>query len=285
MKKLFTIIIATSLVCAYSTWFAVEQFDDCKIVLNGPQAAFESMKNGITFTSLLDEKTLQQALTNLHNYCTWKVWWAESYYLFDHLLDLWFRKLDAYPDATLRYNLDANTKWKLWQDLVTRFADPSQKATPEQIQQAFASYRPWYEAEWSTYSTSSSCDISNIERLSLRWRYRAVCEIASCMSLVPWIVTQNIGGNWSASMLNTRGPCTESDWVVVGRYMQELAYIKQLSARASIRTITNLVEQYTQNYFVWTRWQNLYHQFSSFDQNLQFVNRKVQEWTPVCAAK
>ncbi len=285
MKKILAFIILIGVICTSSIWFAADQFDDCKIVLNGPEAAFENIKNGINFTSLLDENAVQQALTNLHNYCNWKVWGAESYYLFDHLLDLWFRKLDAYPDATLRYNLEPDMKWKLRQDMVTKFADPTQKATPEQIQQGFVSYRPGYEAQGASYATSPSCNITNLESLSLRGRYRATCEIAKCIAQIPGIVTQNIWWNGSASQLNAIDPCTSSNWIVVGRYMQEVAYIKQLSARAWIRTITNLVEQYTQNYFIWTRRQNLFQQFSSFDQNLQFVNRKVQEWTPVCAAK
>ena len=235
------------------------------------------------WSTLVDESTIKQAVQNLSNSCNIVVWGAESNYIFDHLIDVSFRKLDAYSDATLRYNLTEDTKWKERQELVTKFATPSNNTKPEQVIEAFQTYWPSSEQDWTNYIPSTSCNIENTDSLSLRGRYKAACIIAKCLSQKQALITQNETNKTSAVLLLQKGEIC--DELSQNRYLSEISYMRQLVARVGIRTINNLVEQYTKNYFIWNRRQNLYEQFTTFNQNLSFVNRKIQEGTPVCSAK
>lgn len=284
-QKRFILITVIWLLYVWQPAYAEFWSNDCKIVMNWVDKGIDLFKNDVKsqWNPLVDEDTIGQAVQNLSNSCNKVVWWVESNYIFDHLVDLSFRRLDAYIDPALRYNLDADTKWKEWQDLVTKFATPSNNTKPEQIIQAFSSYRPLVEQAWTTYVYSSTCDIPNTDKLSLYWRYKAACSIAKCLSEKRVLVTQNPSDETSAVRLKKEANIC--DQLTSNRYEAEVSYMRQLVARAGIRTINNLVEQYTKNYFVWNRRQNLYEQFTSFNQNLSFVNRKIQEGTPVCSAK
>jgi hypothetical protein len=59
-----------------------------------------------------DKEALDIAKQHLGNYCDKDKGTpgAESPYLFDHLIDIGFRKLDAYAEDTLRYGLTADEK-------------------------------------------------------------------------------------------------------------------------------------------------------------------------------
>lgn len=267
------------------TVYADFSTNDCAIVINWVDKAMEWFKNDVKsqWNTLLDENTIRQAVQNLSNSCNSTVWWAESNYIFDHLIDLSFRKLDAYEDATLRYNLSPDIKWKEWQEKLKKFSDPTNNTKPQEIIDTFALYWPAKQADWTTYVPSNTCNITNSDSLSLRWRYKAACSIAKCLSEKKTLVTQNSTDETSAVRLQNNSEICED--LSQNRYLSEISYVKQLIARAGVRSINNLLEQYTKNYFVGNRRQSLYEQFTSFDQNLSFVNRKVQEGTPVCSAK
>ncbi len=286
MKKTYILGIAILLyMSVWSTYANVFDNADCPLVRNGVQKALLEYKKLLNnqFPSLLDEKAVWQALQNLYNSCSGKVGWAESNYLFDHLIDLGFRKLDAYTNPSLRYNLDADTKWAERQTTITEFADPTKNKKPEEIIAGFNAFRPVYTNAINYIPSELTCDITNTDTVPLSAKYKGVCEIAKCISIKKWRVTQFATEKTSISEINNNPELC--DIMAKNRYIQENSYIKQLVARAWIRTITNLIEQYTKNYFIWTRRQNLYEQFTKFDQELSFVNRKVQEWTPVCSAK
>jgi hypothetical protein len=61
-------------------------------------------------------------------------------------------------------------------------------------------------------------------------------------------VTQNASDETSAVRLKSESNIC--DELSSNRYEAEVSYMRQLVARAGIRTINNLVEQYTKNYFV-----------------------------------
>lgn len=284
-KKLISLVVIGLLYAWHSNVNAAFDVNDCRIVANWVDRALAVFQDDIKsqWPTLVDEKVIGQALQNLSNSCNGKVGWAESNYIFDHLIDLSFRKLDAYTDSTLRYNLDADTKWKEWQKIVTDLANPANNAKPEQVIQAFSSYWPATEQNWTIYTLSNTCNIQNTNQLSLYWRYKATCLIAKCLSEKKALVSQTTTDNTSANLLLDNDQIC--DTLSENRYQSEVSYMRQLVARVWIRTINNLVEQYTKNYFVWNRRENLYEQFTSFNQNLTFVNRKIQEGTPVCSAK
>lgn len=291
--KHYLYIIGTSIALMATpwVWFAATRYD-CSLVVNGVQKAasnYQSQSNN----TLYDKQTITLALQHLADYCCkkWYVeweeacadienrkWWAESPYIFDHLLNLWFRRLDAEQDATLRYNLPADTAWAEWKTKLKTFNNPESLTKPNDIVTTYNSTKFWQETFTST--PLESCTLSNeiYTTLSLYDRYKVACDISVCIAKSQSIIWEN-SATTSVRRLETN-PC---DTLLASRKNTETALVKQLLTRVWIRTITSIVEQYTNNYFVWTRWQNLYEQRASFDQSLTFVNRKIQEWTPVCS--
>ncbi len=295
--------IALSLIIIAWESFAADTKFDCGLIVEDKIAASTIAPNWYWYNGLYDNQTIWTALQHLADYCCiqwyinasrwickWseeRVWWAESPYLFDHLINIWFRKLDAYTDANLRYNLPADSRWTEWQQELQKFNKPSNLATPESIINVYNSDKFWRTTNWQNtdnpwFIIDASCnDAKNrYDQLSLYDRYKASCEIAKCLSNTTTFAWAN-SSKTSINLLQESPEICET--IYSNRKNTETLSVNQLATRAWIRTITSIVEQYTKNYFVWTRWQNLYEQRTSFDQWLTFVNRKVQEGTPVCS--
>lgn len=282
MKKI--LFLCTLYISLFSTAFAASSLD-CGFLQNWVQRSLIEFDKSLNsqWPTLISKKAFWQALQNLSNFCFGKAWGAESDYLFDHMIDIGFRSLDAYDDKTLRYNIEADTKWLERQRLLKEYANPINNTIPETIIQSFNTFRPSAEKPWNTLSIDTNCNITDTNNISLYWRYKAVCETALCIVNKKIFVTQNTSDK--SSIAKTTSNPNLCEQLAQKRYWNEVSYIKQLVARAWTRTITNLIEQYTKNYFVNNRWQSLYEKFTKFDQDLSFVNRKIQEGTPVCSAK
>lgn len=290
--SLYIICTSIALIATSWVWFAAARYD-CSLVIDGVQKAASNYQNQ-TANTLYDKQTITLALQHLSDYCCkkwyiqWETactgienrkWWAESPYIFDHLIDLWFRRLDAAENATLRYNLPADTVWAEWQAKIKTFNNPESLTKPNDIVTTYNSTKFWQETNTKSI-IERNCVLSNetYNSLSLYDRYKVACDISVCIAKIQPILGEN-SATTSVRRLETN-PC---DTLLASRKNTETAIVKQLLTRVWIRTITSIVEQYTNNYFVWTRWQNLYEQRASFDQSLTFVNRKIQEWTPVCS--
>lgn len=225
----------------------------------------------------LNTKTLQVAFTHLKNSCDNKVWWAESRLLFDHLLDIWFRKLDAYEDATLRYNQEADKKWQERQDKIKEFTDTKKTTTPEDIINTFVDF--WGDNPQSKPTLNAiTCEVENYDTLNLYKRYLATCEAARCIAIKKASFVWDDAFQSSAWLVQTNMCAT----IATNRRNTELAFVRQLTVRAGGRIVESSFTSYTNTYFK-SRWSDLYESFTMFDQWLIFVNRKIQEWTATCS--
>lgn len=282
MKKLLLAVI-TGWICCIPLWSYADSPYDCWLVLNGVDNAVSLYKKNLLLqNSILDEDAMKTALEHLKNYCDGKNEWLESPYIFDQLIDISFRKIDALENANLRYGLKEDSKWSEWTKKIKEFTDPENNTVPEQVVQQFTTFWPSAEAWDIPYTPWNNCYLEKYDQLSVYGRYRAACEISTCIAKNITTVLQN--SESSAKLLQT-DRCRWEYSVVHNRFLSEAAYVKQLLARTWMRTLTNTVQQYTSNYFISNRRQNLFDKFTQFDQYLSFVNRKVQEWTPVCSSK
>jgi hypothetical protein len=275
--------------------FAVQQFAwDCSIMLNGINDGM-SILQWHTTDGVMDKETMKLALTNLGKYCCWynmlpsdSQWckdvkdlpiWADSQYLFDHLIDIGFRRLDAIDDPALRYGLPADPKGEEWTKKVIDLGDPDKKISPQDITKAYTSSRPIGNSV--TVDFLKNCQPSNdFSSLSLPEKYYATCYMASCQADKIPISTSETS---DASIASVTYPLCEN--IVKDRINTETDYMRQLQVRVGIRNLTNTIQQYTQNYFISTRREDLYAQVTAFSDNLTFVNHKVKEWTPACSGK
>lgn len=214
--------------------------------------------------------------------------WAESPYLFDQLIDLWFRKLDAYSDPSLRYWIKPDdsgvTRQKKITDFSSQFAstdtgkEPNKENTIGAFITDFSTYWPTNKAGASV--DTNTCTIQNYSSLALYQKYIATCEIASCISDKAIVQDQT---QTNSANSKTKIGTSLCDTITTNRFITEAAYAKQLITRVGIRAITSTLSSYSQNYFIWNRRQSLFDKITLFDQYMTFVNHKVEEWTPSCS--
>lgn len=273
------------LIMATVIWFywapsahALDNFSyDCGITV-GTKDNISRAKGVDNAWGVLDKNSLERAFLHLKNYCNYTVWWAESPLLFDHLIDIGFRRLDAFEDERLRYELSVDSMWSRWISKINEFTDAEKITTPEKIINAYVEF--WGDDPEITIDgpNSDTCAVKNYDKLNLYKRYIATCEMARCISMKKTIVITEWVVQSSASLVKTNR-CL---WIVADRKENELAFVRQLTARASMRATDSLFTSYTNTYFK-SRWSDLFENFAAFDQGLIFVNRKIQEWTKTCA--
>lgn len=284
------------LLWAHIPTVSAEYIGDCAVMLDGTSSANKILGSYAQDNTVVDSQTLTLALKSLWHYCcayslldpenagckeTKELkWWADSPYLFDHLLDISYRRLDANEDSALRYGLPSDDKWSERQKKLTELGNPDNKITPSAIQQAYAANRTLGS---TPFVSSDTCSISsNIQysTLTIDQRYAVACMMASCIAEHAPKATSNLTDASRAS--TTSNLCPD---IYKQRINQETDYVRQLQVRVGIRNVTNILQQYTQNYFIDTRRSMLYDEITNVSQNLTFVNRKVQEWTPACSGK
>lgn len=233
-------------------------------------------KNLNITNTLFTKPALEASFLHLRNYCKQIPEGMESPYLFDHLLDISFRQLDAYDDETLRYKLPIDKEASEWAIQLNELTTNVATTTPEKIINTFNDFRMDDPSMLTT--TDSSCNVANYDKLNLYKRYIAACQISRCISIKTTTrVTQNT--------TQTSAGLVQSDLcetIVDSRKNTELAYIRQLISRSAVRTIDNMFTSYADRYFK-ERWWALHKDWTEFDQGLSFINRRVQEWTPVCS--
>lgn len=279
-KMMFLLFIMGIVIWFYSApWaHALDNFSyDCGMTVNAKDNISRA-KWVDNAWGVLDKKSLERAFLHLKNHCEYKIWWAESDLLFDHLLDIGFRRLDAYEDEKLRYELPEDSKWLLWIEKIKEFTDPEKINTPEKIINAYVEF--WWDNPEITIDppNADTCAVKNYDTLNLYKRYVATCEMARCISMKKTIVITEWVTQTSAALVKTN----RCDSIVASRKDSELAFIRQLTARASLRATDSLFTSYTNTYFK-SRWSDLFENFASFDQWLIFLNRKIQEWTATCS--
>lgn len=282
----------------YTQRVSAEYIGDCATMLNGTQKALQALGGYAYDGEAVDTETLTRWLQSLGHYCcAYKLldsenqgcketadieWGADSPYLFDQLLDLAYRRLDANEDAAARYNLSADPKWEERQKKLVELWNPDNKVTPQNVLESYIANRPQITPPLIDFNTCTMPENSNssYDALTLDQRYTVACHMSSCIADKAAKTTSNLIDASRASQ--TINMCHN---IVQTRVNQETDYVRQLQVRVGTRNINNIMQQYTQNYFIDTRRQMLYEATNNLSQNLTFVNRKVQEWTPSCSGK
>lgn len=138
-------------------------------------------------------------LTNAQ--CEWydeSAVFPESMYLFDHLLDIYLRRLDAkQEDANwwdLTYWLEPDPLWKEWREFISQIANDSDGTPPTMINEKYRNFWKWsifFEKYWNDSSLSRKNNnkwlstmhskSSNYADWNLADRYYNACNIVMMM--------------------------------------------------------------------------------------------------------
>lgn len=270
---LWAIIIAW---CYYGSVFAIDK-NDCNMVAGQVDLTkiadasrsflFNLQGEGTNYLDVLPLDALSRALINLKRYCCIKEQFAnpsecalyknettknfpESLFLYDHLLDVSFRRLDAYTDPGLRYDIDPDPTGQERRAFITQAGEAKNGETAKTIMDKYNTYR---KAKYILPKSTSAENIWNIvddvglidnrnntSKVSLTDKYNNICKI------VQKIYTSR--GNPATTIgQNAHDKCIA---LATKRINEEYMYTKVLMLKKSNELLHETFSAYTQKYFV-----------------------------------
>ncbi len=263
MKKLFIVFI-----CMIFSWniFAAELQYDCNIGKDTVESIQESTKWKY---DIFKQDDILLAQRNLKWYCCKEKilesseycanvpeYYADSPYMFAHLMDIWFRKLDW--DNNILYP---------WAEL-----DKDWKARRKQIRKLAEQYE-WEMSSDMIQDFSTSWDIWNINGLAKK--YQKVCEEALVIS------DKIFDFHNSEKVPETLFQKCKS--VSKDRIWDELLYFQRTMLHKWNKLLTHNMESYLDEYFVENRWPALMEKITVLLGNFSVVVEKIHNWVENCS--
>lgn len=203
--------------------------------------------------------------------------YANSFYLYDHLIDIGLRKLDG--DTELLYPwLEVDPMGWEWREKIDELANSEDGTMPLEFQTRFA--QTWWVAQGIDYPDDQSmCQTMMWQvvdpEVGLSQRYYVMCGIATCISKDElWWARDSQSASSDAFNL-----CTQE---VNDRISQEYEYVEALLLKKWAQLLSDSLNGYLHTYFVTNRLQSILEKMSNFAEYLAAVVSKVAEGTKQC---
>ena len=275
MKKILCFIL--SIFTLYlGTAFAINTgTNDCS-VLNIQDWNYTSLPKW-KYTSIMPEESFKKVFDNLraacckweiHNYCDGiNIEWnfPDSVFLFDHLLDVYLRRLDAkWQDDNwedLMYWLQADEKWKERRDAISDIWNNSEGTPPLQIKQLYEKHRKWniylpkynddlVQKDMTSWKSSISWEIKNFTEWTLIDRYNNACDIITYiyLDITNNMTTLNISNSdKQAKLKNIYNSCTN---LINNRISSERVFTEAIAQNKWNSFLDNNIDAYLNVYFL-----------------------------------
>jgi len=149
MKKIFMMIVMLFVLVSFA--YADDDIWDCEFFENNSLVDWETNSKNMNMSAAMPKEAMEKAINNLTAYCcnTKKrnkdhcdttnsdELYPESVYLFDHVLDVYLRRLDARQQgdngADLLYNLEPDSSGKAWRNFITECGNDVKGLAPLKI--------------------------------------------------------------------------------------------------------------------------------------------------------
>lgn len=193
--------------------------------------------------------------------------YPETPFLYDHILDILLRRLDAKQKddvgGDLIYNLEPDDVWYNWRNSINELANNKDWALPMSIELLYeenrtlwsAPYKIWFRDKIWIYSWNLEEINNNYADFNLVNRYYYSCEIALLFYFKLWW-TLNIwlDNNKLESMTMAYDNCRI---LVQRRIDQENSYVKTLLIQKWNTLLQDTIKSYIDSYFIQNRLMNL----------------------------
>lgn len=298
-KNIIWIVLSLFLFGFFWTW--VFASNDCSMVKTNLR--WHESEKKIWFGNLYPDAAFNQALMNLKAYCCESNAFAldteevcskdrdyfvddypESDYLYDHLIDIALRRLDASSDM---YWLDPDPKGLEWRNYISKkigessdpwFALAMEKKYKEYWQMTTNEYTPYV---WSWTNKMSAQEIFELStqypNANLYQRYIETCGIAAQVYMA---YAENTPVNSKAIIKSSGyGYCKD---MVNQRISDEILYTKTQMSDKSSKLLQSSVEAYLTNYFAKNKLMHLQETVLFISDLFLSVAKMVPEWTKEC---
>ncbi len=286
MKKLIGLFIVT---CAI---FTRTHADDCG--MQGYNLQDWQHEN------IFPKVAMEKALGNLKKFCcsndtlkwtldcsTANVGWnfPQSKYLFDHILDIWLRRLDAKIEnengENLIYGLNPDTIGSEWREFITSHANSPQGSVPLDIVNKYKQYR---EIKWNSltrWSPNASMpwtvdDFEDYNNWSLWEKYIWMCESSIYLY---WIMKWE--DNLDKARISTIYPSCRN--LINTRIQNEYDYTKAILMQKWNTLLRININTYLSNYFSQNKMTELLKLIFNINNTFNEVNRGVKELVLKCS--
>lgn len=305
-KKSIAIIIIFILFCSYTNHtFA----NDCSFVENITDWDFVSLKNW-EYENILPKDAMAKAMLNLKSFCCNpdifsdsakntncttdsnidKNWlYPSSSYLYDHILDVSMRRLDAKVKnengEDLIYKLAPDETWKLWREFITKQANSKNGSVPLLISTKFKKNResgmhslkawtsnkgknnmPWWKKEFEDYDKRNLSD-----------KYKWVCETSIYLYLNLPLDNKKID---LAKLYIAYDSC---ETMSNNRIEKEVNYTKSILMQKWNRLLYNNIKWYLDIYFSQNKLVSLQQLVFNIKNTFNEINKAVIEIVSPCS--
>lgn len=300
-KKAFIVAIITfSLVAHFSNH---TNANDCNIVSVNDDWIFKSLENR-WYNNLLPKDAMVQVLINLKNFCCnqevfqdastnenckkdsiIKTDWIypSSAYIYDHILDISMRRLDAKQKndnwADLIYWLEPDEKWLEWREFITKHANSKNGSIPLQISTKFKETREAWINSVTAWNPSSDTlwknnVFENYSERKLVEKYKWVCETSIYLSLkYP---------GWEKDKTKLNIAYQQCEIITNERIEKEFNYTKAVLMQKGNKLLHNNVKSYLDTYFSQNKLVALQQLVFNIKNTFNEVNKTVLELVPNC---
>lgn len=209
--------------------------------------------------------------------------YPDSQFLFDHLVDIWLRRLDAMSEL-LYEDVDADIIWKQWREFIIQKAQQKDWTTPTDINPEFKRNRTLnqnyileyrrdgnYATEYQSWRESKVKDYDNRPLIN---RYQNICEVVSYIYWKsPGELNNYIKTYWYSNCENLIKDTTS----------RNILYTKVIMLKKSNKLLYDNADSYIKTYFAKSRLQKLKETVLAILQAFSTVNKQVIKLVQECS--
>ncbi len=296
MKKIISIIVLWIL----ALWFTTA--NDCSLVQSEEWGNFSRLNNW-KYNDVLPQDAMKQAMINLKKFCCSQNLLNESScedviddnglfpssaYLYDHILDVSMRRLDAKETnenwEDLMYWLNANKSGKEWRGFITKHANSKDGSIPIEITNKFEKY--WESDNYvlkswkNNYTTKEDLDkiwkkqIDEYSNWNLVNKYMWVCETSLYLYF-------QINSNPDITRLYSAYNNCEN--LSNERIKKEYDYTKAVLMQKWNKLLYKNVKSYLDNYFSQNKLISLQQIVFNIKNTFNEVNKAVKKLVSPCS--
>ena len=215
--------------------------------------------------------------------------YPQSIYLFDHILDVYLRRLDAKQKndnwEDLLYGLEPDEMWAEWRNFIIERWNDVKWSLPLEIKDKFSSMRKLSaritnflgdnETNINNWKSSFEENIINYDNRTLWDKYNLACDISKYISERKLLLSTS---KLSTSEYNSCKKLTEA------RINNEAVYTQVLLMQKGNKLLWSNMKSYLSTYFISTKLTALQEKVFNMATSFAEVNNAVWQLIPECSS-
>lgn len=287
----------------YSQWSNDNDWKwDCDLVAFSWKDFWDRI-NQRKYENIYPKEWLKRAILNLKAYCcknnlVWKNYcesnwlmldsYPESKFLYDHLIDIWLRRLDAKENLMYKWidsNIELDKAWKERRKFITDKAESKDWTTATDLLPKIKEQRILSQLSWSklpkrenwnykeNYENERKVFATNYDNIPLINRYSNACEISAYLYFQIW-------WNLWIETIDWYNKCKNLTDNIIRR---NIIQIKAIILKKSNKLLYDSIDSFISNYFSQNRLVKLKETILWIVQAFNSVNKKIVELVEKCS--